>query len=90
MVMLAADVATNFAEVEVTVSAGLAWTALVRVSTVLAVVYVLKYRAKINRNGFEARKACGRVAAGMTDRRRQDQNGCPVDAFSTMDLAWEG
>jgi hypothetical protein len=84
--MFTDDIATNFAGPEETEDAGLQVRVDVRVSTVLAVMYVEKYRPKIRRKGLEKRKACGRVMAGRSERRRHDEKDVPLATFSTIEL----
>jgi hypothetical protein len=66
MLMLTAEVATNFDVLGVTLEAAFDLTVDVIVSTPFAVKYVPKYSAKMSRNGFETRNVCGRVIAGRT------------------------
>lgn len=70
MLMFTVDVAANLAGPALTLSAFLFSTVLVRVSIVLAVAYVEKYRPKMSRKGFEARKLCGRSNAALLAARR--------------------
>lgn len=84
--MFTDDIAKNFVGPEETEDACLQVRVDVRVSTVLAVMYVEKYRPKIRRKGLEKRNACGRVMAGRSERRRHDERDAPLATFSTIEL----
>ncbi|MBV36053.1 MAG: hypothetical protein CMP47_11490 [Rickettsiales bacterium] len=83
--MFTDDIAKNFVGPGETEDACLQVRVDVRVSTVLAVMYVEKYRPKIRRKGLEKRNACGRVMAGRSERRRHDERDAPLATFSTIE-----
>jgi hypothetical protein len=86
MLMLTAEVATNFVGPAVTFEAGFDCTVEFIVSMPFATKYVLKYSPKMRRNGFEIRNVCGRVIAGRRAWKKHDLKLVFVAAFSMMDL----
>ena len=87
MLMFVAEVATNLVAPAVTFDAGFACTVEVIVSMPFATKYVLKYKVKTRRNGFETKNACGRAIAGRIARRKHDLKVVFVAAFSMIDLS---
>lgn len=86
MLILVAEVATNFVAPAVTFEAGFEFIVDVIVSIPFATKYVPKYKVKTRRNGFEIRNVCGRVIAGRSARRKHDLKVVFVAAFSIIDL----
>jgi hypothetical protein len=83
--MLTALVPMNFAVEDDVVSAGRDLMVDERVSIEFAVKYVLKYRLKINKKGFEMRNLWGVKRSGFADWASKLGRGCDVAAFVTME-----